>query len=122
MNRREITLIIRDAISKQVRGRMMRPLLGTEHSYVIMHLSHKNWESKESELQLRCMIARHDISKARQVIGLGIGNGPYGVPTFDLVYFDIPELTGEVKLKVKQAKEELGFFNNPQINRSSQMS
>lgn len=121
MNRRELALVIRDAIQKKLRGRMMKPLPGTQHSYVIMPLSEKNWIGKESELQLRCMIARHDIPEARQVIGLGIGIGPDGVPTFDLAYIDIPELTEEVKLKIRQAKEELGFFNNPQTSRSSEM-
>ncbi len=41
-----------------------------------MPLSDKNWNGKESELQLRCAIARCYNPTATKVIGLAIGESP----------------------------------------------
>lgn len=121
INRMELAMVVRDAISKGVRGRMIQPFGDSEHCYVIMPLTQKNWEAKEKELKLRCLIARKYNPTSKKVIGIGIGTGPDGVPIFDLAFFDLPTLTGELLKRIENAKNELGYFINPIISRSSQM-
>lgn len=121
INRMELALVLKDAMEKGLRGRMLRPLGDSEHCYVFMPLSQKNWDSKESELQLRCLIARKENPTSKKVIGLGIGTGTDGVPLFDLAFFDLPALSGELLERIEQAKNELGYFSNPVAARSSQM-
>ena len=50
-------------------------------------------------MQLHCLIARHDIPEVHQIIGLSIGKHTIGIHVYDLAYFDIPELTEEVKMR-----------------------
>jgi len=121
MNRMELGITLTDAIQKKVKGRMIKALPGSNHSYVFMPLSSKNWEQKEKELQLRCMVARFENPEATEVIGISIGIGPDGQSIFDVVYMNIPDLTPEILLQTKAAKEELGYFKDPVISRSKDM-
>ncbi|MGV8092267.1 MAG: hypothetical protein AB2L24_10435 [Mangrovibacterium sp.] len=121
INRIELGMCLIDAIEKKVRGRMMPPLDGSDHSYVFMPLSYKNWESKEKELQLRCLVARKESKNAPKVIGIAIGKSSTNEHIFDIAYFDIPELNEEMLEKIEEAKQELGYFKNPTISRSKDM-
>lgn len=121
INKMELGMCLIDAIEKRVRGRMMPPLEGSEHSYVFMPLSPKNWKNKEKELQLRCLVARMENKNAPKVIGIAIGKSPEKEYIFDIVYLDIPELDDEMLKKIAEAKEELGYFINPVISQSKNM-
>lgn len=73
INRMELGMCLIDVIAKKVRGRMMPPLEGSDHSYVFMPISPKNLESNEKEIQLRCLVARKESKNAPKVIGIAIG-------------------------------------------------
>ncbi|WP_436411816.1 hypothetical protein [Petrimonas sp.] len=121
INRMELGMCLIDAIEKEVRGRMMPPLKDSDHSYVFMPLNHKNWESRDKELQLRCLIARKENKNAPKVIGISIGRSPENEYIFDIAYFDIPELNDKMLESIEAAKQELGYFKNPSISRSKDM-
>jgi hypothetical protein len=121
INRIELGMTFIDAIQKKLKGRMLPPYKDSDHSYVFMPLSPKNWENKEKELQLRCLIARMENKNAPKVIGIAIGESPEKEHIFDIAYFDIPELNDEMLEKIAEAKEELGYFKNPVISRSKDM-
>lgn len=121
MNRIELAMILNDAINKRLKGRMIKPLTGSDHCYVLMPLNEKNWKRKEEELQLRCMVARSENPNVTKVIGLGIGKDSKGIPIFDLVFLDIPELNIDVLEKVRNAKDQLGYFKNPVVSHSRDM-
>jgi len=89
---------------------MIPPLEGSDHSYVFMPLSPKNWESKEKELQLRCLVARKESKNAPKVIGIAIGKSPTNEHIFDIAYFDIPELNEEILKKNRRSKTRAGVF------------
>lgn len=99
----------------------MPPLEGSDHSYVFMPLSHKNWENKDKELQLRCLVARKESKNARKVIGIAIGKNPTNENIFDIAYFDISELNEEILKKIEEAKQELGYLKNLTISHSKDM-
>lgn len=118
INRLELGITLIDAIEKRVRARMLKPLPGSNHTYVLMPLGEKNWIAKEKELQLRCMVARYENREAPEVVGIAIGKGPDGHNSFDIAYFNIPELTDEIITHIKLAKEELGYFKSPVVSHS----
>jgi len=120
INRIELGVILEDAMNKKLKARMVK-LPESDHSYVIMPLSSKNWDGKEGELQLRCVVARYENPTAQKVIGIAIGESPKGEFMFDLAYFNIPELSEELIDKIKIVKDELGYFNNPVISHSKDM-
>lgn len=121
INRIELGMVFIDTVKKKLRGRMIQPIKDSDHSYVIMPLSNKNWEGKEKELQLRCLIARKENINTPKVIGIAIGKSPQNEHIFDIAYFDIPELNDEMLEKIEFAKQELGYFKNPIISRSKDM-
>lgn len=121
INRLELGMTLNDAIQKKVKARMIKALPGSNHSYVFMPLSDKNWNRKEKELQLRCLVARYENRGADIVIGISLGKGSANEYIFDIVYFNIPNLTSEMIEKIKSAKQELGYFKNPIISHSKDM-
>jgi hypothetical protein len=121
MNRMELGLTLTDAIQKKVKGRMIKPFNGSGHSYVFMPLSSKNWEQKEKELQLRCLVARYENPGAAKVIGIAMGKSPDNEPIFDIAYFDLPDLSDEIIQKIQAAKQILGYFKDPVISHSKDM-
>jgi hypothetical protein len=121
INRIELGKILEDAIKKKVNARMLRPLLNSNHSYVLMPLTDKNWEEKEGELELRCMVARHENPSAEKVIGISIGNNSKGESCFDICTIIIPEMSDEFVKKVYEIKKELGYFKNPVISDSKKI-
>ncbi|WP_346986209.1 hypothetical protein [Chryseobacterium sp. POE27] len=121
INRIELGMAFIDAIEKKLKGRMIKPFKDSDHSYVFMPLSSKNWKNKEKELQLRCLVARMENINAAKVIGIAIGESPEKEHIFDIAYFDIPELDDEMLKKIAEVKEELGYFKNPVISRSKEM-
>lgn len=121
INRIELGMTFIDAIQKKLKGRMLPPYKDSDHSYVFMPLSSKNWEGKEKELELRCLIARMENQNAPKVIGIAIGESPEKQHIFDIAYLDIPELNDEMLEKIAEAKSELGYFKNPVISRSKDM-
>lgn len=120
INRIELGMILEDALNKKLKARMIK-LPESNHTYVIMPLNHKNWNSKERELQLRCVVARKENPHASIVVGIAIGKSPAGELMFDIVYFNIPELREELIEKVEVIKDELGYFKNPVISHSKDM-
>lgn len=121
INRIELGMLLHDALqNKKMKARMVRIPDGS-YTYVLMPLSDKNWNGKESELQLRCAIARCYNPTATKVIGLAIGESPEGEFMFDIAYLNIPELNDEFIRRVEDAKNELGFFKNPVISNSKDM-
>jgi hypothetical protein len=121
INRIELGMMLIDAIKKKLKARMLKALPGSDHSYVFMPLSPKNWKHKEKELELRCLVSRSENRHTKKVIGLAIGRSPENENIFDIVYFDIPELTSEMIEKIESIKQELGFFKNPIIGQSKDM-
>lgn len=120
INRIELGMVLEDAMNKKLKARMIK-LPECNHSYVIMPLNSKNWEGKENELQLRCVVARYENPTAHKVIGIAIGESPKGEFMFDLAYFNIPELSEELINKIKDVKEVLGYFKSPVISHSKDM-
>lgn len=121
INRIELGMMFLDAIKKKLKGRMIRPFAGSDHSYVFMPLSSKNWESKDKELQLRCLVARMENNPAPKVIGIAMGNSPEDELIFDIAYFNIPELNQEALIRIEEAKQELGYFKNAVTSSSKDM-
>jgi len=121
MNRIELGMILMDTMKKRLRGRIIKPFNDSDHSYVIMPLSSKNWDNKERELELRCLIDRRENPIASKVIGIAMGTDINNQNVFDLFYLDIENLDKEAVERIDNAKEELGYFINPVISRSKNM-
>ena len=122
INRIELGIMLQDAIIKGVKGRILKPLSGSNHSYVFMPLNSQNWETKEKELTLRCMIARRENINASEVVGLSIGQNDNSEKNFDLLYFNIPDITNDLVEKIDLMKEELGYFSKAVISRSKDLN
>lgn len=121
INRIELGMILKDALNRKIKGRMLRPQPGSNYTYVFLPLSKENWNARESELQLRCLVARYENPTATKIIGIGIGPNPDGEPIFDLAYFDLPELSEKLIRRIKEVKSELGYFSNPEELHSKDM-
>ena len=112
---------LENAMIENVRSRIIKLDIETDHTYVYLKNDSKNWNYKEKELELRCLIARERFPSVSKVIGIGIGITPQGEHIFDYAYLNIPELDNEAIHKIRIAKMKLGFFENPQISRSKDM-
>jgi hypothetical protein len=118
MNRIELGSVLENAIKSELKARMLRPLKNAEHTYVFMPLSDKNWEEKEMELELRCMVARYENPTAKKIIGISIGSNSKGESCFDLFTFYLPEIDENFARIVKEIKDEFGYFANSVISHS----
>lgn len=116
INRIELGEILRNAIKNKVKARMLQPLKDSNHAYVFMPLNDKNWEEKEGELELRCMVARYENPTVEKIIGISIGSNSNGESCFDICTIVIPEMDDEFIKDVNLIKEELGYFKNPVIS------
>jgi hypothetical protein len=113
INRIALGKMLDEAIKNKVQARMLRPLKNSKHSYVFMPLTDKNWEEKEGELELRCMVARYENPSAEKIIGISIGSNSNKESCFDICTIVIPEMDNEFIEEVNKIKEELGYFKNP---------
>ena len=122
IHRTELGLALDNAIKKKSIGRMLLPQPGAKHMYVFMPLTKKNWEGKEKELELRCIVARYLNPSVDTIIGLGIGSNGIDGSVYDICYHYIPEITDEFILNAKEIQQELGYFKNPTQTSNSDYS
>lgn len=118
INRIELGGILDNAIQRKTNARMLRPLKDARHCYVLMPLTSKNWEGKEKELELRCVVARMENPTVERVIGIGFGNKGDGKDVYDICSNYIPEMSPEFVTHAKEVQEELGYFRNPTVSHS----
>jgi len=97
---------------------MLKPINDAKHCYILMPLTSKNWEGKEAELELRCVVARMENPTVERVIGIGFGNNGNGQDLYDICSIYIPEMSEEFIAHAKEIKEELRYFRNPKISHS----
>ena len=118
INRIELGGILDNAIQRKSSARMLRPLKDANHCYVFMPLTSKNWEGKEKELELRCIVARMENPSVEKVIGIGFGNNGNGQDVYDICAHYIPEMSEEFIASAKEVQNELGYFKKPTISHS----
>lgn len=118
INRIELGGILDNAIQRNSSARMLRPLKDANHCYVFMPLTSKNWEGKEKELELRCIVARMENPSVEKVIGIGFGNNSNGQDVYDICAHYIPEMSEEFIARAKEVQNELGYFKKPTISHS----
>ncbi|WP_290629370.1 hypothetical protein [Altibacter sp.] len=118
INRIELGGILDIAIQTKPNARMLKPINDAKHCYVLMPLTSKNWEGKEAELELRCVVARMENPTVERVIGIGFGNNGNGQDHYDICSIYIPEMSEEFIAHAKEIKEELRYFRNPKISHS----
>lgn len=118
INRIELGGILDNAIQRKSSARMLRPLKDANHCYVFMPLTSKNWEGKEKELELRCIVARMENPSVEKVIGIGFGNNSNGQDVYDICAHYIPEMSEEFIARAKEVQNELGYFKKPTISHS----
>lgn len=120
INRIELGGILDNAIQRKSSARILKPLKDAKHCYVFMPLTSKNWEGKEKELELRCIVARMENPSVERVIGIGFGNKGDGQDVYDICSHYIPEMSEEFISRAKEVKEELGYFKKPTISHSKE--
>lgn len=120
INRIELGGILDNAIQRKSSARMLRPLKDAKHCYVFMPLTSKNWEGKEKELELRCIVARMENPSVKRVIGISIGNNGDGQDVYDICSHYIPEMSEEFIRHAKEVQDELGYFKKPTISHSKE--
>lgn len=118
INRIELGSILENAIQRKVNARMLKPLPNQNHSYVFMPLNDKNWEGKENELELRCIVARLENPEIEKVIGISIGSNSNGESVFDICSIFIPEMNDDFIKYATEVKNEFGYFKKPVISNS----
>lgn len=84
VSRMELGLVLENAIKTKVKARMFKPFDGAKHAYVFMPLNEANWETKEAELGLRCIVARAELPMVEKIIGIAAARHGAGEITFDL--------------------------------------
>ena len=118
INRIELGGILDNALQRKLSARMLRPLKDAKHCYVFMPLTSKNWEGKEKELELRCIVARMDNPTVERVIGISFGNNGDGQDVYDICSHYIPEMSEEFITRANEVQDELGYFKKPTISHS----
>ncbi len=118
INRIELGCILDNAIQTKPNARMLKPIDGATHCYVFMPLTPKNWEGKEKELELRCVVARMENPTVNRVIGIGFGNSGDGEDVYDICAHYIPEMNEEFIAHAMEIRDELRYFKNPVISHS----
>ena len=122
IHRTELGLALDNAIKKKSIGRMLLPQPGAKHMYVFMPLTQKNWEGKEKELELRCIVARYLNPSVETIIGIGIGSNGKDESVYDICYHYIPEITDEFIKNAKEIQQKLRYFKNPTQSHNSEYS
>ncbi|MDR5591647.1 hypothetical protein [Christiangramia sp. SM2212] len=120
INRIELGGILDNAIQRKLSARMLRPLKDAKHCYTFMPLTSKNWEGKEKELELRCIVARMENPNVERVIGIAFGNNGDGQDVYDICAHYIPEISEEFIALAKEVRDELGHFKKPTISNSKE--
>jgi hypothetical protein len=118
INRIELGSVLDNAKEMKVSARMLKPLDGCIHTYVLIPLNDKNWDRKESELKLRCIVARVENPNTEKIIGISIGSNSNGESSFDICYLNIPELDEELIKHAKEIQDEFGYFKKPVVSQS----
>lgn len=118
INRIELGIVLENAFKKKVNARMIQPIAGSNHTYVLMPLTDKNWEDKEKELIMRCCVARVENPEAEIVVGIALGKCLKGESHFDVCYLEVPELDDQFIQNARIVQEELGYFSNPKRSHS----
>jgi len=117
MDRIELGKLLDDAITKKVSARMLLPREDSKHMYVFIPLSDHNWESKENELQLRCLVARFQNPQVSIVVGVSIGTNKKGESMFDICYFNLPTIDNNFCQIAMKIQDNLGYFKNPSVTK-----
>jgi len=118
IDRIELGIILKNAQVSNVKARMIQAPTNKKHSYVFMNLNEKNWDYKETELKLRCDVARVLNPNTKIIIGIAIGENDKGESYFDIAYLNMPEISEDFKNYVKKVQNELGYFKNPVFSHS----
>lgn len=113
IHRTELGLALDNAIKKKSKGRMLLPQKDAKHMYVFMPLTQKNWDGKESELELRCIVARYLNPSVDTIIGIGIGSKGKDESVYDICYHYFPEISVDFITHAKEIQQEFGYFENP---------
>ncbi|GAB2653269.1 hypothetical protein GCM10027036_03180 [Flavihumibacter cheonanensis] len=121
INRIKLGLAIENAIKNNVKSRMLTPYGNAEHTYVFMRVTENNWESKDSELGLRCIVARAEFPQAKIIIGVSIYRTKEDVISFDFHYIHIPDLDDKFIKIANSIKSELGLFKNVKRTHSKEI-
>jgi hypothetical protein len=120
LNRIELGSVLRDGVKKKVKARMIKPPEGVDHTYVIIPLTDENWDGKDSELKLRCIVARAENPSVEKVIGIAFGGNSSGENCIDVCYFRIPSIDQNFMNEAKRIQEQFGYFKNMQISHSKE--
>jgi hypothetical protein len=121
INRIELGLIIENAAKNKVKARMLNPNLNSEHTYVFMRVTEDNWNIKDKELELRCIVARAEFPQAKKVIGVSMYRTQEDIFSFDFHFIHIPELNEDFVKMANSIKSELGYFKNIKKTFSKEM-
>lgn len=122
IHRTELGLALDNAIKRKSKGRMLLPQKDAKHMYVFMPLTIKNWDSKEKELELRCIVARYLNPSVNTVIGIGIGSNGKDDSVYDICYHYIPETSDDFIKQAREIQQELGYFESPNYSSNSDYS
>ena len=118
INRIELGSVLNNAIESKVKARMLRPLEDANHTYVILPITTDNWNTRETELQMRCVVARKENPTTEKIIGVAVGKNPDGDKWFDLCLVDVKTLDEDFIEMASKIQEEFGYFTNPKISNS----
>lgn len=120
INRIELGSVLENAKERKVSARMLQPLDGCNHTYVLVPLTDRNWEGKENELKLRCVVARVENPGTEKIIGISVGNDSNGESYFDICYLEIPQLDEDTVRLAREIQSEFGYFKKTVISHSKE--
>ncbi|WMJ74154.1 hypothetical protein RCC89_13405 [Cytophagaceae bacterium ABcell3] len=119
INRIELVMVLENAIKNKVSARMLKPLPGNKYTYVFIPLTNKNWNKKEKELQLRCVVARVVNPDVETIIGISLGGGFKGKESvFDVCFLHVPIIDDDFVKNAKEIQSNLGYFTNTKLSYS----
>ena len=103
-------------MSEKIRARIIQSQSSVV--YVIAAFSRaEDRLSRKAELTARCYVARSRFKdEACKVVGIASERASDGKPglSFDLMMIDVPVWTAELHAQAEKAKNELGFFKDPE--------
>jgi len=115
VNRIDLGLAIENAMKNNIKARMLKPNANAEHTYVFMRVNEDNWESKDAELGLRCIVARAEFPEAKSIIGVSMYSTKEDVYTYDFQFIYVPDLDEKFVEMANSIKSELGLFKNVKV-------